>query len=245
MKTKLIPILLITVLILSLTATASMLIPASDKGKEKSPVISENGAFERIDFIHYAKPDKPGKPSRPPKEANCYKLLGIKWKTLPVDYTINPINSGLEEGFVTSAILTAAETWDIVTSSNLFNTFTTDYTAEYGVQNFENAIVFGDYPDSNVIGVTSIWFTRRGKQIVEFDMLFNTDFTWGDATIDPTLMDLENIATHELGHGIGLDDIYTSTCSAVTMYGYSGYGDVAKRTLEPADITGLQDMYGA
>ena len=54
--------------------------------------------------------------------------------------------------------------WDTGTSSELFNdAYTIDSTAQYGVQNFQNAIVFGDYPDERVIAVTSIWYTPRGK----------------------------------------------------------------------------------
>lgn len=254
MKTKkyVIPsILTIIILLASVLVTASMIIPANDNAKEhakapeKSPVIGENWEFERVDFIHYAKPDNPGKPIKPPKTDSCYKLLGVKWKTLPVDYAINPTNTqGLTEDFITSTISTSAETWDDATSSELFNPYTIDYNRYYGNQDFVNAIDFNDYPDNNVIAVTSIWFTRKGKQIIEFDIRFNTKFNWGDATINPELMDLQNIATHELGHGIGLDDIYSSACSEVTMYGYGLEGETKKRTLEQPDISGLQRMYG-
>lgn len=254
MKKLIMPILVI-LLILSITATASMLIPANSKSKdnakapEKSPAITETEAGEwdldRVDFIHYVKPDNPGKPPKGPKTETCYKLLGVKWKSLPVDYVINPTNSGLSDEFIPTAISTSAETWDAETSAELFNdAYTIDSTAEYGVQNFENAIAFGDYPQEGVIGITSIWFMRKGKQIVEFDILLDTDYTWGDATLNPEVMDLQNIATHELGHGIGLDDIYSETCSEVTMYGYSDNGETKKRDLEPSDITGLQSMYG-
>jgi len=85
---------------------------------------------------------------------------------------------------------------------------------------------------------------KAGKKIVEFDMLFDTDFAWGNAEINSSLMDLQNIATHELGHAVGLNDIYSTSCSYVTMYGYSKEGDVEKRTLEQPDITGLQKIYG-
>ena len=253
MKTKIrwvVGILAATFLLLSITTAASMLIPVNDKAKENakapenSPVIDESWNLERVDFIHYVKPPNPGGGS---KGETCFKLLGVKWKTLPVSYVINPTNSqGLTEGFVTSAISTSAETWDAATSSELFNgAYSVDYAAQYGVQNYQNAIDFGDYPDNNVIAVTSIWYTPVGRRLVEFDMLFNTRFAWGDATIDNFTMDLQNIAVHELGHGVGLDDIYTTTCSAVTMYGYSSYGETSKRTLEQPDITGLQKMYGA
>lgn len=243
---KEIVILISTILLLSVLVSAGMLIPANDRAIEKSPIIGENGDLTRVDFIHYAKQTNPGKPA---KTETCYKLLGVKWNTFPVSYIINPTNpQGLSESFVTSAISSSAETWDSATSKGLFNNeYSINNTVKYGVQNFQNAIVFGNYPTAGVIAVTSIWYTRYGKQIVEFDILLDTDFIWGNVTnpLTPDVMDLQNIATHELGHGVGLADIYTTGCSAVTMYGYSNYGDISKRTLEQPDVTGLQSMYGA
>ena len=246
-KFNLLVLLFIFVLVVGFAA-ASMLIPANDDAKEnakaaeKSPVIGDNWDLERVDFIHYAKPNGVGSAKSP----SCYKLMGVKWNPLPVSYVINPSNpQGLSEGFVTSTISASAETWDSTTSSELFNNaYAVNYSAQYGVQNFQNALVFGDYPDSGVIGVTSVWYTRVGKRLVEFDMLLNTDFTWGDADLNSSVMDLQNIITHELGHGIGLDDIYSTSCLSVTMYGYSTEGETSKRTLETADIAGLQKMYG-
>ena len=248
MRVKYLSILVLAIVILSVSVMASMLIPANDKARENakapenSPVIGENWDLERVDFIHYVKPESPGKPI---KTETCYKLLGVKWNILPVNYAINPLNpQNLSNDFVSGAISTSAETWDMVTSSELFNDiYTVDYSAQYGIQNFQNAIAFGDYPDNNVIAVTSVWYTRIGKKIVEFDMLFNTKFVWGDATNSSGVMDLQNIATHELGHSVGLADIYSTTCSAVTMYGYSNYNEIQKRTLEQPDVSGLQKMY--
>ena len=75
-------------------------------------------------------------------------------------------------------------------------------------------------------------------------MLLNDAYVWGDADVNPSVMYAKNILTHELGHAVGMDDIYSDACSDVTMFGYSFEGDVAKRTLESPDITGLQSMYG-
>jgi len=239
----------IGLMLFSVTAAASMIIPASENAKEramapeKSPVIGDGWDLERVDFIHYAKQAKPG----PKPGASCYKLLGVKWKSLPVSYVINPLNpDNLTQGFVTGAVSTAAEAWDAKTPANLISdSVEISSSAQYGVRDYKNSVVFGDYPDANAIAVTSIWFTRAGKQIVEFDIIFNTRFEWGDASANAGLMDLQNIATHEFGHAVGLDDIYSASCSQVTMYGYSGYGELIKRTLEQPDITGLQSMYGA
>ena len=194
-------------------------------------------------IIHYTKPQNP---SRLPKTPTCYKLMGVKWARLPVSYVINPRNlDGLEEEFVVNTIVASAETWDSVTSSELFNNqYTVNYDLSYGVYDQKNVIDFGYGLDSNVIAVTTVWYTMRGKQIIEFDMRFNDAFTWGDATSNPVVMDLQNIATHELGHSVGMDDVYTDSCSAVTMYGFGTEGETQKRTLEQPDITGLQKLYG-
>lgn len=248
MKTKLmIPIFVIAALVFSAIATASMLIPANENAKEHSQApehseaIGDNWGLERVDFVHYARPS--GGSS---KVDSCYKLMGVKWTSFPVSYAINPSNmQGLDEAFVTSAISSGAEAWDAATSKELLNdAYSVDYTAQYGVQDYKNSVVFGNYADSNAIAVTSVWYTRVGKRIVEFDMIFNTQFSWGDSTLNPSLMDLQNIATHEMGHSVGLSDIYSTSCTGVTMYGYSTEGDLQKRSLEQPDITGLQKMYG-
>ena len=64
-----------------------------------------------------------------------------------------------------------------------------------------------------------------------------------DALVQPNKMDFWNISIHELGHSMGLADIYQSTCSGVTMYGFGTEGETKKRTLEQPDITGISTLY--
>ncbi len=234
MKARYSAILVSVALICSVAVMASGLSQANGKDKD----------IERMDFIHYFKAKGGGGGA---KTDNCYKLMGVKWIGTPVSYAINPSNQqGLSEDFILSAVSASAETWDAATTKELFAAnYTVDYTAQYGVSDGKNAIAFGNYPSNGVIAVTSVWMNKRTKQIVEFDQLYNTQFAWGDASSDPSKMDLQNIATHELGHAVGLSDLYTSLCTAVTMYGYSSEGEISKRTLEQPDITGLQKMYGA
>jgi hypothetical protein len=228
---------ILSVIFLVFSAAAAASATAENK-QPKEPL-------DKITFIHYkdgkVKIANPGKP----QAEKCYKLMGVKWKNLPVSYAINPANlQELPETFVTSGISASAETWDNATSGELFsNAYTVNYKAQYGLQNYENAVVFGDYPNDKVIAVTTVWYTRVGKQIVEFDMLLNTRFVWGDAAIDPTKMDLQNIATHELGHSIGLSDLYNA-CTEETMYGYSTEGETKKRDLNTGDMAGLLALYG-
>jgi len=208
--------------------------------------------IEKIEFIHYKKGTVKDNPARAVKDPACYGFLtkrGVKWTTLPVEYFIDPSNSeGLTSDFVCSAFKSAATTWDNATSKTLFNNSLTGCrftsTSTYGVRDDKNTIVFGSYSDPRVIAVTSIWYSQTTGLIYEFDMLYNSAFAWGNAASSTALMDLQNIATHELGHAIGLDDMYNSACDQVTMYGYSSEGDLLRRTLATPDITGLQKLYG-
>ena len=208
---------------------------------------------EKIVFIHYKKDFARLPLAKPAKAPTCYGFLSkeAKWRTLPVNYVIDPDNSSLPENFVTSAISAGAEEWDSWTTKELFNdTYTVvhDGSWDNDAPDDRNELLFGNYPQPGVIAVTVVWGYFSGppstREITEFDVLFDTDFTWGNADFDKAVMDLQNIATHEIGHGVGLTDVYQTACSQATMYGYSDYGDIIKRDLAQPDITGLQKLYG-
>jgi hypothetical protein len=255
--------------------SASILLPLADQAKlhgemNRSPAIEKVDnhlalsppGLEKIVFIHYKKDfAKPSWAGKDKKQPSCYDFLGkwVKWRELPVNYVIDSNNPfGLTEDFVAKSIYLSAEEWDSHSSSELFDDsyqIVYDATWDSDAPDGRNGILFGDYPEEGVIAVTVVWGYFSGppseRKIIEFDVLFDTDYIWGNADPDndgvvdnPDVMDLQNIATHELGHGIGLDDVYDDTCSEVTMYGYSNYGEVKKRTLEVPDIAGLQELYG-
>jgi len=210
-------------------------------------------------FIHYAKSAKPKPPSG---ENGYYKLIGAKWKTFPVSLEVNPDKSGLSNDFVLAAIQMAAEEWDSGAYSqsegiawygvkpDLFADTITPTTKGYNdlawtndKRDDKNTIVWGDYPTSGVIAVTILWYNALTKIILEFDIVFDTDYAWGDATTTTSVMDLQNIAIHELGHGAGLDDLYQSPAYLETMYGYSTWEEIIKRDLYTGDKSGITRLY--
>jgi len=259
----------VLVLALTIPVSAGMLIPVSEKAKEKSkgiensPVISQvaeglvinTPGLDRIVYIHYkkgfAKPPWAGG-GKDKNGSKCYGFLvnGAKWKDLPQDLVIDPDYSGLSQTNVVSAITAGAEEWAGNTSADLYGDYSVVNDASWDdtVPDGRNELLFGNYSEPGVIGVTIAWGYFSGppktREIVEFDILFDTDYTWGDATIDSSVMDLQNIATHELGHGFGLGDLYELSCSEETMYGYSDYGETQKRDLNSGDIIGIQKLYG-
>ncbi|OGH07497.1 MAG: hypothetical protein A2W22_01105 [Candidatus Levybacteria bacterium RBG_16_35_11] len=181
-----------------------------------------------------------------PKDS-CSKSFA-RWTTTPVNYHFRPNNVyGLDWIELANTINIASKTWDDATGTSLVNDLTPDGTNSFGVYDGKNSVVFGDnVGDTGVIAQTIIWYYRgfggRPGQIVEFDMSLEEDFPWA-MDGNPSVMDVQNIATHEFGHAFGLSDLYTSACSQQTMYGYSWVGDIEKRTLESGDIRGIRYLY--
>jgi len=227
--------------------SSGVIVNVPDIAAEKSP------ALEMIEIVHKrkAKPDNQGKPSNSPKQDSCYGFISGKARLIESENIyINYSGSGMSEDAVLDAVASSTLTWDRETSIDIYGTIASDLTANFDYYaDGKNEISFGSYTDSNTIAVTRMWGYFSGKPtsryITEFDILFNTNYTWGDAAANSLLMDFQNIATHELGHTLGLDDIYTDSCSAVTMYGYSFEGDTEKRSLDVPDVMGLLELYGA
>lgn len=194
--------------------------------------------IEKKVLIHRAKPDKPGKLPKPDvRDKEWYKYSGIHWASsdLPVTYVV-------DNGLNYDVIVTSFETWDDETGIELFFAGTQgEVTA--GLEDGTNALSFGDYPNAGAIAVTYIWYYGDTGEIIEVDTIFDTDYSWS-VTRESGKMDLQNIATHEFGHWLVLDDLYNRPARKQTMYGYSTYGETIKRTLESGDIAGLESIYG-
>jgi len=113
---------------------------------------------------------------------------------------------------------------------------------------YKNVITWGR-AQPGVVAYAVIWYVSSTGEIVDADIVLNSYYKWGIADGDEATDDLKgkfdirNIVTHESGHWSGLDDIYESAYSAMTMYGYSSPGEEVKRSLEPGDVAGVQAVY--
>jgi len=187
-----------------------------------------------------------------PNGSSCYGFLskGAKWKTIE-PYIVSPTNTrGLDETFVASNFATDIDKWeDAAGGKDILGNEASGVVdgADLKSPDNKNEVYFADIDSPGAIGVTIIWGIFRGppsaRELVEWDQIYDDyDFDWS-STGEAGKMDFENIATHELGHSVGLDDLYEDKCAEQTMYGYASYGETKKRTLESGDITGVQTLY--
>lgn len=121
--------------------------------------------------------------------------------------------------------------------------------------------VFGWNKFGNSFIALNRWWTNGVKvdgyySIIESDSWYNLDYKWTTslATAQSTSkLDLQSVALHELGHCIGMGDIYSSTYGGSlppddprtkdleqVMNLYNG----PQRTLGNGDKTGAQILYG-
>jgi hypothetical protein len=109
-------------------------------------------------------------------------------------------------------------------------------------------------PPTNALAVTLLSFDSSSGVITDADIYFNAEtFRWAvvDAPSEINYVDVQNIATHEIGHFLGLDhsseDIFEGEdlLSDATMYFASTSGETLRRDLNEDDILGITALYGA
>ena len=222
---------------------------------ERPKGVENRGSLSKVTFIHRKKMN-----AKPPwaggggntTNTKCYSFLskGAKWKSVE-GYVINSTNSdSLDQGYIESEVVSAIGEWNGNSLEMIFGSSSIDSTIEYDDSTADgiNSISFGTYPDSGVIAVTTVWGYWGGppktRELVEWDMLLNTgsSWSWGDADSDESLMDVQNIVAHELGHSAGLGHP-ENTCTSETMYAYSDVGEITKRDLNSGDIKGIEELY--
>jgi len=219
---------------------------------ENKPITPSD--LKNITLIHYVKPDSPpGKPDIPDDEDpplpdidnTGYALLDCY---LPETVTYYVNTAGAPEGAL-AEIQESFGTWDSVTTTELFE-YVSETTASGARFDYQNTVSWRKIAPRNIIAMTSLWYNGTTGEIYEFDITFNSFLKWG---IDPddegpdTLLkmyDVENIAVHEVGHVVGLADLYEDKYRELTMYGYGSVGETIKITLATGDIEGAQFLYG-
>lgn len=174
-----------------------------------------------------------------------FVLTGLRWNTFNLEYAFVNFSSDSARRRIRRAVAAAFRTWSAVTD------FTFEQAASVGA-NTHIRIEFAtgahgdgsawdfDGPD----GVLAHGFFPPSDGLtgggIEGDIHFDDAETWNTAAAVPsTEYDLQTLATHEIGHALGLDH---STEPAAIMFCCFSPG-TPKRTLHFDDIDGIRLIY--
>lgn len=197
---------------------------------------------EGLAFVHRV---RSGGDERKPGACYTYLASGAKWKSIE-PWAVD--DSGAPVSGMASLMAGDVATWETAAGTDVFGGGSTDasYDAVTSTVDGRNGAEFGAITDAGVIAVTYTWGIYggppKGRELVEWDMVFDSDsFAWA-TNGSPGAMDFRNIDTHELGHAMGLGHP-SGSCTEETMYAYASLGETKKRDLNAGDVAGINGLY--
>ena len=168
-------------------------------------------------------------------DGKTFTKLGASWKTFPVTYHI------AASGDNAAAITRAFATFEAQEHPK------GPFFSQQGSsgQNIDVSFAPIDGP-SGVLARTSYSYYRQTKAFVEVNIVFDSAENWANYAgifcgSQGSGIDVEAVATHELGHGVGCG--HSSSSTALTMYPYYSSGATHQRTLATGDAKCVDALY--
>ncbi len=168
-----------------------------------------------------------------------YNGAYLKWDGNSCTFVVN--TNGMPSGAL-EAIQAAMRTWSEAGANFSFIYGGSSDSSDHGVKDGTNLIDQGQLDSKDTIAINYFWYHPRMGYLLDSDIRFNSDYNWSTSG-DSNSMDLQNIATHEMGHSLSLEDLYGRRDQEKTMYGYADQGETKKRTLDDDDISGIKAIY--
>ena len=175
---------------------------------------------------------------------NAYSFMtaGVKWKTFPVTFGIDATNSHMDITQAKVAIRKVFSIYDALINPTLtnFKEATTFSSAQIKIS---WRPMDGQYGQ---LGYTSYSYRTDTKAMLSATIIFDSTDKFFASTVERcsasgTSFDLQNIATHEIGHALNLGHVSDRLQS---MYPTSYAGETLKRSLGNGDKLGVKTLYG-
>ena len=173
--------------------------------------------------------------------ATAYVLNGPKWGVTQIPFYINPVNSDMPDADALFAIQTAAANWTTQSAAGISWSYMGRTSGSSLTQNSKNEMFFRSASAGSMAAET-LWWYDGSYRLIEADIVFYDGgfvFVKSGGACSGGIF-LEDIATHEFGHALGLGH---STVSTATMYPSISYCSTALRSLETDDIAGILQLY--
>ena len=187
--------------------------------------------------------------------SSAYILMGRMWKApgiLPVIMSLKDdavlAGTGMQKDKALAAIGGATSEWNRCTSGKPFNPIAALTTLPNWKYDKCNNMAFQPYaPGCGALAATGVWYKTQGipvgqmYPILESDMTFNSNLKW-TTTGEAGKLDFQSVVLHELGHTIGLGDLYGQPINDGKQV--MGYYTGVRRSLGNGDATGVWKLYG-
>jgi hypothetical protein len=174
----------------------------------------------------------------------AYVYSGHRWPGNSVPFYVNPVNQDVTQSAAITALQVAAANWKNQSTAdiNIYYAGTTSGTAI--ANNGKNEVFFRNESSASA-AVTYWWYGADGK-LMDSDMMFydgGIRFFTGQSGCTQQGIYIEDLATHEFGHFIGIQH---SADLTATMYStMSTWCGQDWRYLAQDDITAVQMVYPA
>ncbi len=191
--------------------------------------------------------------------SSSYDLTGWRWNTYDPKVQLylkaSSVPSNINQESARTAISDAANTWDDAVAQNIFadgQTVISDSSKAIDTGDGFNVHAWKYIPSSGTLAYCRTWYNYPIVDgywsATESDVSYNTNTagSWSWSTTGGDI-DVQTVALHELGHTIGMGDLYTLPSGDPRRYDWdqimNSYNDV-QRTLGNGDLAGARVMYG-
>jgi hypothetical protein len=185
----------------------------------------------------------------PDPEAECadhaFVPVGKLWleQDIPVEFAINlrTVPKYMSPWLTTRSLREAHHSWTGTNSKceeedriDFRFLYTGDTRKRVGYDGV-NTLDFGRL--GHAVGASYVWYS--GARIYEADLRLNKRYLWSNRPGIKRRYNVKNVAVHEIGHHLGLDDLGRGH-ARLTMFGIVGKGEMRKITLGRGDVRGAE-----
>ena len=172
---------------------------------------------------------------------SAWVSAGYTWGTRSVPFYVNPTNADVSPEAAEAAVIAGASAWAEQSSASFSFYYGGRTTTTSLSKNRKNEVLFRNASGGGTVAETYSWYDSNGN-LTDADIIFyDADFQFftGDSGCSNGMY-IEDIATHEFGHVLGLAH---SPVGDATMYYGIGYCSIEWRTLADDDRQGIETLY--
>lgn len=172
-------------------------------------------------------------------KVKSYATEGHNWATNQVVYYVNPQNLFISDSAAIWGVQTGAAAWHDQSGANIQLVYGGTTQGSTLTLNNKNEVFFRN--DSNGYVAETYWWYDGSGHLVDADIVMHEAYTYFAGSGCSNGVYLEEVATHEFGHALGL--AHSSVADATMEPAMPGYCDTSQLTLEADDIAGIRALY--